>query len=1048
MVFSQEWSFQNFHNAKDFSNAEVRCILRDSLGFVWVGTQDGLNQLSGSRVKVHKSQRLNDNSLSDNAVYSMALGNDGLLWIGTEMGLNSYDVFQEKFTRYFYADSTGARHDANYILDVLPLENGDVLCASYFGLLKLDPRTSRFERIETPSIESDEYAIWNLYQDDNKFIWIACNDGLKICHVDSLNEVDNYYCYTQSLNAESIPSNFIWGIEREAKGNFWFASFSGLFRTKNLDIRNLRFDRISEQQEIPNNLVSYMVNALHIDQDNHLWVATYDDGLKHLDLNVFDENGIEFEHIRNRPFDNSSIASNEVISIYRDEQDILWVGSTGGLSKYDANRNFFQHVKHILNEPNSISENSVLSVLELSDGRMICGTKGEGLNIELQPGQTRFAQLDSSLYSSLGSNQINRIYEDKFGVIWICTYEGIYFTELEYLNADKWRKIDAQDGLCHNFVYDIFQQSDSVYWVATYGGLARMAFKAGDFQSPEFSIYESDDTNPRSHINSCTYTIAKDALDRMWFGTFNGISLYVPSQGSHRSYFRTFSESDSDLGLSNKSINHLYRDRENRLWAATANGLNFIEIKEQDEINFISFGIEEGLPNSYIASIAEDDRGFFWLSTSKGIVVIDPTAALAQREFVLAHYTQEEGLQSNQFFDRSSYSSGKRLFFGGANGINICNTESIRELKDAPAVIITDLFLNGERAVPHSKIEGNEVLEESILLTRQLDLDWDMNNIEFVVSCTNQKLPEKNEIFWTLNKSNWMLSNSGNIQFNNLKPGTYLFEAKARNAGGVFSNQSLAMQFDIAAPPWKTPLAYFIYFLILTGALYYVLSIKMRRRLHAIKEEKKLREIRELERLALRAKTAQDFHDELGHNLTKISLYSKLIQDDQNRNTQSLIKKIDLNLKELSSGVRDFIWTFDPQLDNLEAIVLRIQDFGNKLFEDTEVSFKTVGLKSRYAEIELNPDRKRQLVLIFKESLNNIVKHARANEVLLSISEVNSHAIIKLEDNGLGFDPDKNERGYGLKNIRERAEKHGMKAFIESIEEKGTSISIHVPLND
>jgi len=211
-----------------------------------------------------------------------------------------------------------------------------------------------------------------------------------------------------------------------------------------------------------------------------------------------------------------------------------------------------------------------------------------------------------------------------------------------------------------------------------------------------------------------------------------------------------------------------------------------------------------------------------------------------------------------------------------------------------------------------------------------------------------------------------------------------------------------------------------------------------------LKQETAIIEARVSEREDIRKKNAADFHDELGHRITKLSLFTELANRQKNDPVQlsTILSKLSGITRDLSEGIRDFIWAFDPDKDSLEHTLLRLQDFGNQLFEYSVVVFRMSGLELAETDLKFDADKRKHLLLLFKEAMNNTLKYANATKADLDVQELNGRLILQFSGNGKGFDPEKIKRGYGLNNMQKRADRMNAELFINSSEKEGTAVRI------
>lgn len=312
-------------------------------------------------------------------------------------------------------------------------------------------------------------------------------------------------------------------------------------------------------------------------------------------------------------------------------------------------------------------------------------------------------------------------------------------------------------------------------------------------------------------------------------------------------------------------------------------------------------------------------------------------------------------------------------------------------------------------------------------------------------------LPEKNQYAYRLDgfDENWRQAGTEHsATYTNLDPGSYTFRLKASNHDGFWS-QEREIRISISPPPWKTWWAYLLYTLFFLSLVYAYIRYQIRQREQQYETQRKIEIARQEEREQIRRRTAADFHDELGHRMTKISLFVELAKRTSpiQQTLQTYLSQVSDQTQILSEGIRDFTWMLDPDKDSLFDLVLRLKDFGEELFDHTQVVFRTQGFLQTWDAIPLPLQMRRHLVLIFKEAMNNALKYAEASEVWLEVNVAENELHLSCIDNGRGIQDVKSKgSGYGLKNMKSRATQMGGNLDIISIPDQGTSIRLSVPL--
>jgi signal transduction histidine kinase len=269
-------------------------------------------------------------------------------------------------------------------------------------------------------------------------------------------------------------------------------------------------------------------------------------------------------------------------------------------------------------------------------------------------------------------------------------------------------------------------------------------------------------------------------------------------------------------------------------------------------------------------------------------------------------------------------------------------------------------------------------------------------------------------------------------------------EVKAVNADGIESTAPFSFKFLISPPFWNTWWFYLLLVVFLTGMIWLIYSFRLRKKIAHIKE---INQIRQDENEKVRKAAALDLHDEFGNGLTRISMMVEMTRLKIPKESTESIKLLDMiseNSSRLYQGTKDFIWSIHPGNDNLFEIMIRIKDFADELFYGTGIKFELIGLSNELRNIKQLPGSGRNMTMIFKEGLSNILKHAKATTVTLSLTQTESHYILHLKDNGKGFDEKQNKNGFGLSNMQQRSARIGSEIYIHSQPGEGSEIELKI----
>jgi signal transduction histidine kinase len=373
-----------------------------------------------------------------------------------------------------------------------------------------------------------------------------------------------------------------------------------------------------------------------------------------------------------------------------------------------------------------------------------------------------------------------------------------------------------------------------------------------------------------------------------------------------------------------------------------------------------------------------------------------------------------------------------KIYFGGKDGLNLFDPDDVQINEYDSPVIISSLNVIGEYGEKENILLNNELIE----------LNHSENNLEVEVVSFDYSMPGETMFKYKMAGDNdWTeLGTSNLIKIQNLSPGDYSLFVKGTNSDGVWSSTEASVSFIIHPPFWQTLWFYLsvLFVIVLVSFITHKLIVRSK-----VKRAVEIEKIREEEGERIRRKTAIDFHDELGHRLTRISLLAELIKRKLGNafsDITSSLNQIKDNSSQLYDGTKDFVWAIDPQQDSLYELIIRLKDFGDELYSNTNVDFEVKGLDEQLQSTQLSMDWKRHLMLIFKEGMNNSLKHSNGNKVTFITHTEGNEVEITLEDNGNGFEQDIEMKGNGIKNMMGRAEKLDSSLQIDSLPGEGTKI--------
>lgn len=1074
--------FERISIADGLSQNTVYCILQDRKGFMWFGTQDGLNKFDGYDFKVYKHDPQNPNSLSNNVVRAIYEGGDGTLWIGTNGGglnklvLAGSNRDDEAFTVYKNDPQNSSSLSDNYVLSIVgdsrPEENVLWIGTRYGGLNKFEIATGKFTRHQNDphndSSLSDNYIL-SIYEDsrhDGRRLWIGTYGG-------GLNKLDRERgifsrVEHDSSGANSLGHDQIRTIFEDRAGALWIGTGGGLDKLV-LEGANQHAVTIKHYHHDPNDPASLSASAvwsIFEDQSGRLWIGTGNG------LNRFDREAEKFYHYHHDPNDPNSLSENYIRTIGEDRSGMLWIGTwNGGLNKLDRRRGMFAHYRNIPNDSNSLSHNNVRAFYEDSrDGgsTLWIGTRGGGL-IKFDRKEQTFKQYtdDRDDPNDLSHNYVWSILEDRAGRFWIGTYgDGLKRFDRKKERFTHYRHDPANpNSLSHKSVMPIYEDRFGTLWIGTDGGLNKF-----DPETETFKHYKHDPNDSASLSRNGIWSIFEDHAGRLWIGTDGGgLNRFDREKGVFKHYKN---DPDNPQSLSNNHVFCILEDSRHNgtLWLGTwGGGLNKFDAATE---KFVHYTEKDGLPNDVVYGILADDHGNLWLSTNKGISRFN----IATETF--KNYNTHDGLQSHEF-NAGAYhkSKGGEMFFGGINGFNAFYPGEIKDNTYIPPIVITAFK------------KFDQIAKRDIAAADDIALSYKDKYLTFEFVALDYTNPEKNQYAYKMEgfDENWINAGARRFaSFTNLDPGNYVFKVKGSNSDGVWNEDGVAVKIAIAPPPWKTWWAYALYVLFAAGLLYGVrryelnrLRLKNQLQIEHLEAEK----LKELDHLKSKffANISHEFRTPLTlilgpleNAVAKISdatIKKQLVMAfEHGRRLLRLINQL-LDLSKLEAGRMELKASRGNLIPFLKGILFVFES----LAEERQI---TLDFRSSYANLEVYYDIEK-MEQVFYNLISNAIKFIppdTGGKITVTVTQSQISLLKKLppnvecvrisiKDTGIGIPADQQPHifnrfyraenlprnsqpgtGIGLALAREIVELHFGQIDMNSAEGRGAEFIVTLPL--
>lgn len=946
------------------SDNYVECILQDYEGFVWIGTHNGLQRYDGLELKTYKGNGYDTTSLSSNFIYTLYEDSQQRLWVGTNYGgLLLYNKDQDNFSRYMFTKDGRVDNERNVVRSIVEDAAGNLWIATLNGIGVLNPETG-----------------------DEK--WFTKDES-----------PDNY-----------APGQIFLSIVKDAKGNI----ITGDVKSGQLTVFNSISQKCKTYTFPEKNL---QIRSLSIDKNQRVWIGDKENGI------YLFSNGRIVKQFDAYSFCKDVVKSNQILTIYEDGDEYMWVGRVNGdILRYDMNNEKFECYPS--NYKSRLSAKSISAIYKDLDGNIWFGTHGGGVNIIYK------AKNYISYYTAEKNNQLQLNHKIVTGflevapdVIWIST-DGGGITIWDR-NENKTKVLTIENGLTSNYLLDMKLQDDFV-WVASWGGglmkidrNTHLVVKvydegrnAGDISLSNVKglliddkkiwvsthgaginlihldnqnvVYRHDNYNKDFDLPEWGNKIIKDHLDNYWIATDRGAYMY-----NKKKFTQQQSIFGNNNSLSSNRVNDLLISSQKTLYFATEQGLDAYNVDQHyfSRLNTIKPELPTG-----VKALIEDKKGRIWMSSQRRLACWFPDADR------VVNFGPEDGIKPWQFTDRASYIDTKgNIYFGSLSGFVVFNPDSLLSVKVVPMPHITDFY------VYNDKLHINENSEISI--------GYQDKRITFAFSAINFVKPEKTKFKYFLEgfDNDW---NYGSItkmaSYTNVGAGEYVFYVKA-SVDNVSWSEPTTIKLHVRPPWWSTwwfrtiaivalgLLAFFIYWSRINNIrqinalLEHKVKVRTQELLEANKSLMDSKEEIEAQRDMIENKNneLELFNSEIIRQTGEI-----LIQREKIIDQKEMLEKNNRDLDELNRTKDKFFSIIAHDLKNPLNVLIGLSDLMIVRFDDMEQE------KMLKMIVCMNESSKNlyDLLLNLLEWSRSQTKSIKYSPVLLNIGEVFDKNISLLKD--------------------------------------------------
>ena len=968
----ESFNFKNITIEDGLSQSTVETIYQDSKGYIWIGTNDGLDRYNGYEFKHYKHDKYDKNSIANNYIVDIIEDKNGYIWVSTIGGLSRINPDKDEIKNYYSKEDSGNLSNSN-LWQILCTKDNRLIASTIDGLNVYDKNKDKFTRILYKEGELPSQYIYSLEEDINGHIWVGTDNGLVELDKD-LNIVKSYH--------DTIGDSDVYNVYDDSKGNIWVCTLdNGLFKINLDDKRVENYKNNNSKISIPSNNVRDIIS----DSEGKLWIAT-DKGLC-----TFDYEREEFITYNKKLYQSNSLIDDEIFCLLKDSSGLIWIGTYSGISRFNPNSNF-THFKLDPYEDNSISGNVIHGIYEDDDKTLWIGTNESGVNIINGESIKHLNKENSNIVSDL--------IEDITGFknyIFIGTNEGLSVLVKNDKTAKNYTitNYTTKDGLPSNKIRSLFIDSKGYLWIGTNKGLAILDTNNNKIIDITYIL---DEMGVSDKFIRAVY---EDSKGNYYIGCFleGGLIKINPNTKEYKIYKNI--END-DSSISNNSIRYINEDLYGNILVGTSHGINILNLSTD---KFNHYTEKDGLINNTIYGILVDKNNGIWMSTNAGI------SKLSTEDATFKNFTITDGLQSNEFNGRACFKSKDgNMYFGGINGFNVFNSQDIELSTFEPKVIFDNFEINGtnKKDISNIKFKSNE------------------NNIKINFFTNDYKNTKTTQYYYKLEglENEWNMTNSNSLVFVNLGSGDYTLKIKTITQHGVMSDES-SVHFTINPPIWRSNYAICIYLiLIIISILRYMHKVNTLDRLVNERTNKLRKEMEKNEQLFKKVLSLEqnknnyfvNLSHELRTPLNVLSSINQLIKEFTKKDNFITPEKLsyymgimDRNCSRLLSLINNLI--DHTKIENNSYIINKKDEDIVYLVEETVLDMKDY-IEEKGLELIFDTDVEEKVIRCDKVDIERCIINLVGNAVKFTpegglievlLQDLDDKVKIIVKDNGIGI---------------------------------------------
>ena len=1032
-VSAKHYYFRNINSNQGLSSNSVNAIYRDSKGFLWIGTNQGLNCYDGYQIKTFKANPIDTKSIANNYINNINEDPEGFLWIENRSGYSVFDFHNESFYNdYAFLLKNRGINDSH----ILRFIGGNELSAYILSNSSVVIYHHKKKASVPVKVPANTSLIAGCF-DSKRYLWLL-DKNLKLYKINAdSGDITDSSDFLTTKTAYKVT------IFLDSRNNVWIISDESHL---------VQYNTSTDQwKEFPDDtFASYSIRSI-TQNETDICIGADHGGLYFIDINTLTTRNLL------KSDKEYSLSDNTVSALYSDTDNILWVGTyKHGVDCYHPSFSSFHTYK--INESNLF--NDINCFTEYINGDLWIGTNGNGLYRKEKEGYKKIA------YNTTNSDKgtIVSLYSDSKGRIWIGTFmDGLYcYENNRFIHFSK-KEIEDNSIWCIN------EDSKGDIWIGTLNkGIHRFINANNSFTASSYN------TEKKNITVECIFRKDKE----LWFGTSTGI-IILTNEDKFVKHF-TFNKAEDKTPEKNY-INKIVQDQKGYYWICTQGGLAILDSNMK---NYHFFTYKEGIEQNSVYMAIVDSSNNIWISTPKGLFRIQVInyRNLTDIEMQISKYGKEDGLQDNIFNAKAGIlTKDNKIIFGGVNGYNMFTSHEIIRKEQIKRLTFTNLYINNKYIAVDENNNGRILLQQTLSDNKKIVLKHNENNIRIEFSTLDLLYPQKYKYEYKLEgmDPSWqsIQSTIPYASYSNLPAGNYQLHVRAVDQSGIGDIQEIQMGFHIRPPFWLSWQAYLLYAIVLSIVIYYTIRNIMLRTALKYKLQQQELEQKHMEEMN---DMKINFFTNLSHELrTPVSLIilpiENLLVQEKNwaiknnlnmvlRNAKRLLFLVNqlLDFRKLEAGET----SYNPMMGDLVSFVRNATAAFADMSESKDIKLAFISnVEELYTQFD--PTKMERIVFNLLSNAFKFTPHGGRIEVAVSYNKDATLPIrIEVSDTGIGIEQEEltnifkpfyqvesNGRtvnigtGIGLSVIHDFVQLHHGNIYVESEIGNGSTFIIELPLD-